>query len=647
MKITEPIKVGKITLKNRIMFPPLTTGYEERDGSIGEHSRAFYTRLAKGGVGYIVIGDVVPVNTVSPTPKLFCDEQIGSFKALADSVHAYGAKLGLQLFHPEYDTEAIINFIKQGKRNEAFAKLHHDRLHFTDEVTPEKLASILEHIKACAHRAYEAGVDVIEVHGDRVVGSLCSTILNHRTDEYGGSFENRTRFALEFVKAIKEGAPDITIDYKLPIVTKRKDGTYQGKGGLVLEEAVKLAKLLEENGVDRIHVAQANHTGNRNDTIPARGTRAYGFRVEEAKAIKAAVSIPVSIVGRICTVKAAESLIEQNVCDIVAFGRNHLTDPDIANKIADGKDYLIRQCINCNKGCTDRIQKAQFLSCVLNAESGYEATRSITKAVNPRTVAVVGGGIAGLEAARVLALKGHKVDLYEKSYRLGGQINIAAVPPRKEERRRILNFYDRVLPTLDVKIHLGVEFTKERAKNYSDIIVAIGAHNLVPHIPGIDGENVVSAWDVLDNKEIVYGSVAVCGGGLVGAETAEYLADKGYDVTIVERMDKIAKEESNTILPIRQKDFADHNVKQLVKTKIVKMDIHGLTCDKLDDNGQAVETIEIPCDTIVNALASQKNKIDLEGVNANIVYVGDCGGERPSNIEHAIKSAYDAANSIN
>ena len=126
MKITEPIKVGKITLKNRIMFPPLTTGYEERDGSIGEHSRAFYTRLAKGGVGYIVIGDVVPVNTVSPTPKLFCDEQIGSFKALADSVHAYGAKLGLQLFHPEYDTEAIINFIKQGKRNEAFAKLHHE-----------------------------------------------------------------------------------------------------------------------------------------------------------------------------------------------------------------------------------------------------------------------------------------------------------------------------------------------------------------------------------------------------------------------------------------------------------------------------------------------------------------------------------------
>ena len=646
MKITEPIQVGKMTLKNRVMFPPLTTGYEEKDGSIGEQSKAFYTRLAKGGVADMVIGDVVPVNTVSPTPKLFMDSQIESFKLLAESVHQYGAKIALQIFHPEYDTEAIIDFIRQGKRNEAFAKLHHDMLHFTDEVTKEKLDTILLKIKECAHRAELANIDAIEVHGDRVVGSLCSTILNHRSDEYGGSFENRIRFALQVVKAIKEGAPSLTIDYKLPIVTKQKDGTYLGKGGLVIEEAIQFAKILEENGVDMIHVGQANHTGNMNDTIPAMGTRDYGFMVEEAKRIKEVVSIPVSIVGRVCTAQAAESLLEQGICDIVAFGRSLLTDPDLEEKIEQGREDQIRHCIMCNKGCTDMIQKGRFLSCILNAENGYEASRHIEKTQNPRTIAVVGGGVAGLEASRVLALKGHHVDLFEKSYRLGGQINIASVPPRKDEMNRILRYYENVLKNLDVTIHLGHEFTKEEAKNYKDIIIAIGAHNLVPHIPGIDGKNVVSAWDVLDNKAVVYGSVAVCGGGLVGAETAEFLANKGYDVTIVEMLDAIAKEESKTILPTMMKDFQEHHVKQLTRTKIIEMTLHGLHCQSLDENNNPVGEIYIPCDTIVNALASQKNTIDLEGVEGNILYIGDCEGERPSTIDHAIKTAYDAANSI-
>lgn len=692
MKILESIKVGSTTLKNRVMFPPLTTGYEEKDGSIGERSFNFYTRLAKGGVAYVVIGDVTPVDTVSPTPKLYKDEQIPSFKKLADELHKYDCKLGLQIFHPEYDSEAVANLVhkcwalkaqgdslvKEGKVDEgnkilaeskkcetdAFAMLHHGMLNYVNEVSKDQLDVILERITECVKRAIKANVDIIEVHGDRLVGSLCSKILNKRKDEFGGSFENRTKFALKVVDAIRKGSKDITIDYKLPIVTKQKDGTLIGKGGLEIDEAVKLAKLLESHGVNMFHVAQANHTGNFNDTIPAMGTREYSYMLDDIKKVKEAVGVPVSTVGRIINPVVGEQLIEKGVCDIVAYGRSLLCDPDIVNKLMDNKPETIRQCMSCNKGCTDAITKRQFLSCVINAENGHEGERQITPANKKQNVAVIGAGIAGLEAARVLATKGHHVDLFEKSMKIGGQLNIASVPPRKEEMKRALEYYSNVLKDLDVSLLLNTEPSKKDLAKYKNIIVAIGASNLIPKIPGINNCNVISAWDVLANRSLPYGKVVICGGGLVGTETAEYLANKGLDVTIVEMMDKIAAEESSTVLPTMMDDLKKHNVEIKTLCKIKEITLEGVKVDKLrPKDGQTsaparpgvpssieyevYEEEMIKCDVVVNALASKKNTIDLEGLKSNIIYVGDCAGDRPSNIEHAVKTAYDAANSIN
>lgn len=473
MKLLEPIQIGNIELKNRVMFPPLTTGYEEKDGSIGEQSLNFYKRLAEGGVGYIVIGDVVPIPTFSPTPKLYLDTHVAAFKRLADELHAFDCKLGLQIFHPEYDAEALMQMFKENRpKEEIFGKLHYDMLHFINEATEEQLKKILDKITACIYRAIEAGVDVIEVHGDRLVGSLCSTILNKRTDKYGGSFENRIRFALEVVEAIHKASSQITIEYKLPIVTKRPDGTFQGKGGLVLEEAIEFAKILEQHGVHALHIAQANHTGNMNDTIPAMGTREYAFMRKECKAIKSVVSIPVSTVGRIIDVDMAEDLLQEEICDYVGFGRPLLADPDMVNKTIASKKHLIRKCIMCNKGCTDAIQNRRFLSCVLNAENGYEYKRSITPAREIHKVAIVGAGIAGLEAARVATLKGHKVIVFEKSNQLFGQINIAAVPPRKDEMLRICEYYKEVIQDLNIEIRYNEEFTKELAEGFEDILGA-------------------------------------------------------------------------------------------------------------------------------------------------------------------------------
>ena len=647
MKILEPLKIGNVTLKNRIMFPPLTTGYEEKDGSIGEHSFNFYKRLAEGGAGYIVIGDVTPIMNISPTPKLFNDSQIVTYKNLADACHEFDCKLGVQIFHPEYHAEKIMSLFLTGKQKEALDILHYDMLHFVSEVTKEELIDICDKICQCAQRAYKAGIDICEIHGDRLCGSLCSTILNKRTDEFGGSFENRIKFALMVVDGIKKACPDMTIEYKLPIVTKQKDGTLQGKGGLQIEEAIEFSKILEKHGVHAIHVAQANHTGNMNDTIPAMGTRPYGFMIEQTKAIKNAVNIPVSFVGRITSVHMAESLLESGVCDYVAFGRNLLTDPFLPKRVEENDVDSIRRCMMCNKGCTDSITSRRFVSCILNAENGYEGQRMITKANNIKNVLVVGGGIAGLEATRVLSLRGHKVTLLEKEYKLGGQLNIACIPPRKDEMRRAILYYEQILPTLkNVEVKLGHSFKVEDAKNYDEIIIATGAKSLHPNIPGIDNVNVLDSWDVLKGSKEVYGKVAVCGGGLVGAETAEYLASKGYDVSIIEMKDKIASEESITVLPVMMADFKKYNTILLPLHKIKEFKLNGVLTDVIDADGNVLSEQFIEADTIVNALSSVKVLPCVDGISIPIHYIGDCAGQRPSNIENAIKSAYDCAVSI-
>ncbi|MBR2310437.1 MAG: FAD-dependent oxidoreductase [Oscillospiraceae bacterium] len=664
--LLQPIQVGNLQLKNRIMFPPLTTGYEERDGSIGERSLAFYERLAKGGTAFVVIGDVAPVMTASPTPKLCDDRQIPTFKRLADAMHKYDCKVALQLFHPEYDVPEVGRLIrlaqmaaKEGMEakakgdmatfgakmkqsqefgKQAHGKIAHDMKFFIQEVTPAQLAQIKGYIAEASRRAQEAGIDAIEVHGDRLLGSLCSRLMNFRTDEYGGSFENRVRYALEVVQAIKEAAPKLMIEYKLPIITKNPDGSDRGKGGLHPEDAVEFAKLLEKAGVDMIQVAQANHTGNMADTIPPMGTREENWVLPVTRAVKAAVSIPVATVGKVLTVENGEKILSDGDADIIAYGRSLLCDPDIAIKAASGEP--IRLCLNCNKGCVDAIQNRRYISCVLNAENGEEATMAIRPGEGKKRVVVVGGGIAGLEAARVAAVRGYDVDLYEKEAVLGGQINIAAVPPRKDEILRSVGYYECILPALGVNIHLNTEATGEIMNAADAVIVAVGAHDFLLPIPGADGGNVVSSWDVLSGKAAVSGHCAVIGGGLVGTETAEYLLEKGCTVSIIEMMDKIANGESSTILPTILADFKAHNVQQYVNTKVSAIEAG---CVKAV---QGEEEITIPCDTVVMAVGSRKNTFPVEGVTVPVYYAGDCSGERTASIAEAVRGGYQAANQI-
>ena len=634
--ILQPIEVGGQTFKNRIMFPPLTTGYE-KNGMISEQDMGFYTRLAKGGVGYIVMGDVAPINSFSPTPKLFDDSQIPAFKALADSVHAYGTKLGVQLFHPEYDVDAINSLFMQKKFDEMRQRLHHDMMFFTDEVSEEMLMAIIDKMCACAVRAQKAGVDVIQIHGDRLNGCLCSTRMNHRTDKFGGSLENRVRFARMLTRAIRKAVPDMVIDYKLSIVTPQR-----GKGGIDEADAVQFAQWLVEDGVDMFHVAQANHTGNMADTIPPMGVQPYGFFVKIAGDIKKAVNVPVSAVGRIVDADMAARVIESGMADMVAMGRPLLADPDWGTKIAAGKACDIRRCISCNKGCTDAIQNRQFLSCVLNAENGYENTRSIQPAAQKKKIAVLGGGPAGLEAARVAALRGHDVTLFEKTTTLGGQLNIACVPPRKEEMRRAAQDLIHAVCNAGVHLCMGQTRTAEQLKDagFEAVINAVGAHSAAPRIPGIDSVNVADAWKVLAGEQQVYGTVAVIGGGMVGCETAEYLAARGCKVSVIEMMDKIAAGESSTILPTLLENYKTYGVEQYPSHKVKEFRMDAVVCENKDG-----AEVTIPCDYIVLAMGARSNEFDaaaLEAAGIPVYSIGDAAG-KAADISNAIRTGYDTA----
>lgn len=634
--ILQPIEVGGQTFKNRIMFPPLTTGYE-KNGMISEQDMGFYTRLAKGGVGYIVMGDVAPINSFSPTPKLFDDSQIPAFKALADSVHAYGTKLGVQLFHPEYDVDAINSLFMQKKFDEMRQRLHHDMMFFTDEVSEEMLMAIIDKMCACAVRAQKAGVDVIQIHGDRLNGCLCSTRMNHRTDKFGGSLENRVRFARMLTRAIRKAVPDMVIDYKLSIVTPQR-----GKGGIDEADAVQFAQWLVEDGVDMFHVAQANHTGNMADTIPPMGVQPYGFFVKIAGDIKKAVNVPVSAVGRIVDAEMAARVIESGMADMVAMGRPLLADPDWGTKIAAGKACDIRRCISCNKGCTDAIQNRQFLSCVLNAENGYENTRSIQPAAQKKKIAVLGGGPAGLEAARVAALRGHDVTLFEKTTTLGGQLNIACVPPRKEEMRRAAQDLIHAVCNAGVHLCMGQTRTAEQLKDagFEAVINAVGAHSAAPRIPGIDSVNVADAWKVLAGEQQVYGTVAVIGGGMVGCETAEYLAARGCKVSVIEMMDKIAAGESTTILPTLLENYKTYGVEQYPSHKVKAFRMDAVVCENKDG-----AEVTIPCDYIVLAMGARSNEFDaaaLEAASIPVYSIGDAAG-KAADISNAIRTGYDTA----
>lgn len=538
--IFKPGQIGRMKVRNRIVMAAMASNSADVDGCVTQRTIGHYVERAKGGVGLIT----VEINYPEPRGKwslhqlsMDHDRYLAGHRGLVDAVHTYGAKVACQLHH----TGRIIH-MDTGFELVAPSGLYPSmNPQFPEgrprELTRSEIYTIIQKFAEAAERAKRAGYDAVELHGAHgyLINEFMSPHSNKRMDEFGGDVKGKMKFPLEIVRAIRQKVGD---DY--PIIFKMNGADYD-KVGITLADAKIQAKMLVEAGVDAINVSAGTY-GTIYTCVPPMQYK-EGFRVYLAEEIKKVVNIPVFVVGGLVSPEFCEEILRDGKVDFVALARALHADPEWPRKAAEGRVTDIRKCIYCNR-CFEDLLLPINACCTVNAAEGRDAQfAEIKPAEKSKDVMIIGGGPAGMEAARVAALRGHKVTLYEKDGELGGQLNIASVPPGKTNINWFKDWLVNQIRKLEVEVKLGSTVTAEVVEKAKPdvVIIATGALPIVPEVTGIESEKVVQARDVLSGKVAVEGKrVVVIGGGMVGCETAFFLADKGKEVTIAEMLSDIA-----------------------------------------------------------------------------------------------------------
>ncbi len=587
-KLFTPLSVGRLHLKNRIMMPPMIDRLAE-EGMVSERVKDFYSARARGGVALIILTPgIVDVSMASPIQLgLYDDSFIPGLSELTSLVHDCGSLLGIQLMH----------LGRQGEGIKGYEPVAPSRVPLApgDEV-PRELSTgeveglVLQFARA-AHRAREAGFDLVELHAAHgyLLSSFLSPHTNKRADKYGGSIEARSRFVVEIVRCIKE-----TTGRDFP-VSCRINGSDYFAGGVNADMAKRTAALLEEAGADLVSVS-AGAYGSYPVIVPPYD-QARGCNVPLAKAVKEAVKVPVAVSGRLDDPFIADEVLVSGKADLIGVARGLLADPDLPNKALKGEFREIRRCISCNV-CID-CNPTEPITCTVNPEAGREREMKIVPATHRKTVAVVGGGLAGLEAARVAAIRGHRVILYEDDQRLGGQWVLASRPPHKQDHMHLLDYLTWQVEKLGVECHLGKMLTpSSREIAETDVlVVAAGAIPFVPPIQGVDSEGVITAWDVLEGQATGH-RVLVIGGGMTGLETAEYLAQQGKEVVVVEMLERVGADMGPTVRWHLMKRIKGMNLKIFTSTRIREIRPGGVVVVQRDgsqDSWRDFDDIVLAC----------------------------------------------------
>jgi 2,4-dienoyl-CoA reductase-like NADH-dependent reductase (Old Yellow Enzyme family)/thioredoxin reductase len=516
----------------------MCTDYATIGGAVTDRLIEYYATRARGGVGLID----VEFSYIHPAGKVFDhmlgiydDKLIPGLRRLTDSVHQGGAKIILQIAHGGRRVHSDIT----GSTPVAPSPIPRLNGETPKELSLTEIEDLIKAFILAAGRAKKAGFDGVMIHMAHayLLQQFLSPFSNARTDRYGGDLEGRARLPLEILKGVRRELGD---DYP---ITCRLCGDEFLKGGFDLAQSIQVAKMLEANGVNAIEVsAGAHETG---QVITAPPYYPMGFLAPLSEAIKKEVSIPVGVVGRIHTPEVAEQLLEQGKADLIAVGRGLIADPDWPKKAQEGRPETIRPCISCNQGCSDRMYFQQDISCTVNPAVGREGTFPMEPARKKKKVLVLGGGPAGLEAALVAAKRGHAVHLYEKEKELGGQLNIASVPPAKEEIEKFREYLFREVKKLPIKVTHGKLDAKTLKRLSPDfVVVAVGGKPKGMEGPGFDDRKVISAWDVLSGEKRAGKRVVVIGGGQVGLETAHFLLKEEKEITILEMLKRAGQDMS-------------------------------------------------------------------------------------------------------
>lgn len=655
-----PIKVGSITLKNRFAMAPMgPLGLADAQGGWNQRGIDYYTERAKGGTGLIITGVTFSDCSVETQSMPNCPNStynpvhfIRTSKEMTERVHAYGSKIFLQM-SGGFGRVTIPTNLGEFPPVAPSAIPHRWLDKTCRSLTREEIRSIVKSFGDGAYNAKRAGFDGVQIHAVHegyLIDQFAISMFNQRTDEYGGSLENRLRFAREIVEEIKSrcGA-DFPVTLRFSLKSMIKDwrvGALPGEAfeekGRDIEEGLEAAKLLEAYGYDALDTDVGTYDAWWWSHPPMYQEK--GLYRKYCEMVKQVVNIPVFCAGRMDDPDMALEAVQNNICDVIDLGRPLLADPDYVNKLRRGCKEDIRPCISCQEGCMGRIQEYSMINCAVNPQAARERVTMYEPVVSKKRVIVIGGGVAGCEAARVLAIRGHKPELFEKSNSLGGNLLPGGAPDFKEDDIALAKWYEEQLNKLEVPVHLNTEVTKEMVLTnaYDVVIVATGS---TPKVFSLgDDENVYTAVQVLMKEKQCGNEVAVIGGGLVGCETALWLAGQGKKVTIIEAMNQVMMINgplchANTdmlaaLLPYNEVEIITNAKAKAYQDGILQVETK---------EGQK----EVKCDHVVLCIGyKEENSLyhELEFEVPEIHLLGD--SKKVSNIMYAIWDAFEVANHI-
>jgi 2,4-dienoyl-CoA reductase-like NADH-dependent reductase (Old Yellow Enzyme family)/thioredoxin reductase len=634
-----PLALKGLTLRNRIVMPPMNTNFANADGSVSDRFTRYYVERGRGGAALLIVSSAY----VDPAARkrmgallLHDDGFIPGLRAFTGAVHATGARVLQQLNH----NGRLLTSSRELKTAATSGAVGPSAIpHLTTGQVPrvltvEEIQELVEKFGQAARRAREAGFDGVEIHGCHgyLLNQFFSCYSNRRTDDYGGSLENRMRFPLEVYRRVRELTGDAFL------VSYRVSGREFAPVETPLPDVIAFSRRLAEEGVDLLHVSAGNsETPDMVLRMIPPGSTPRACYADLEATVRANVRVPVIAVGRITTPEVAEEVLRTGKADLVATGRALIADPEWPAKAQRGEPDRIRRCMGCNQGCMERLTQEKDIRCLHNPEVGREG--ELSPARERKTVWVIGGGPAGLQAAATAASRGHHVELYERQDRLGGQGLLAAVPPGKEEFSAVTEFLVREVERLGVSVHLNAEVTADMVLRGRPeaAIVATGCVPAIPRIPRLDGAKVETAWDVLQGK-VVGRRVVVAGGGLVGVETALFLCGLGKEVTLVEMLDDVAGDAGPLNRARLKRALAETDIQVRCRTELRCIAPGGAVV-----RGAAGEE-ELPADAVVLALGVRSTDglfRALEGQVPGLHAIGDCVS--PRNLMEAIHEGFDVA----